>query len=44
MKVEAIKVEGGFLIPFNEALEKIKDMLFLTSWLDSANPIELMLC
>jgi len=24
MKVEAIKVEKGFLIPFNEALEKIK--------------------
>jgi len=24
MKVEAIKVEDGFLIPFNETLEKIK--------------------
>ncbi|MBC8231025.1 hypothetical protein H8E77_15845 [bacterium] len=24
MKVEAIKVEDGFLIPFNENLEKIK--------------------
>jgi len=25
MKVEAIKVENGFLIPFNETLEKIKE-------------------
>jgi hypothetical protein len=25
MKVEAIKVENGFLIPFNDALEKIKE-------------------
>ena len=25
MKVEAIKVENGFLIPFNEALKKIKE-------------------
>jgi hypothetical protein len=24
MKVEAIKVENGFLIPFNESLEQIK--------------------
>jgi len=24
MKIEAIKVEDGFLIPFNETLEKIK--------------------
>ncbi len=25
MKVEAIKVENGFLIPFNETLKKIKE-------------------
>ena len=25
MKVEAIKVENGFLIPFNEVLKKIKE-------------------
>ena len=41
MKVEAIKVNNGFLIPFNETLEKIKqDKILLDVEILEQNKLE----
>ena len=41
MKVEAIKVENGFLIPFNETLKKIKaDKILLDIKIIGRNQLE----
>ncbi len=41
MKVEAIKVENGFLIPFNETLKKIKaDKILLDIEIIGRNQLE----
>ena len=41
MKVEAIKVENGFLIPFNETLKKIKaDKILLNIEIIGRNQLE----
>ncbi|MBI1923126.1 hypothetical protein HYR99_02635 [Candidatus Poribacteria bacterium] len=41
MKVEAIKVENGFLIPFNDMLEKIgKDKILLEVEILEPNQLE----
>jgi len=41
MKVEAIKVENGFLIPFNETLKKIKvDKILLDIEIIGQNQLE----
>lgn len=41
MKVEAIKIENGFLIPFNETLKKIKtDKILLDVEIIEENKLE----